>query len=184
MKTKWKMGAVLAIWACVTALPVFGQGAAESGSVAHIEVSSRAPASAAARPAGEVVREIDDPSNGDRWLLLRDASHPGGPGRLVLTARRESGQRRPESAGAQPAVVRASVVPVIHAGELLVVEENTAIASARLEAVALAPAEIGAEFAARLRMGGKVVRAVALGPGRAAFAAERTAAAPQIEGRP
>jgi hypothetical protein len=33
---------------------------------------------------GEIVREIDDPHTGDRWLLLRNAEAPGGPGRLVL----------------------------------------------------------------------------------------------------
>jgi len=32
---------------------------------------------------GEIVRELDDPHTGDRWLLVRNDQFPGGPGRLV-----------------------------------------------------------------------------------------------------
>jgi hypothetical protein len=39
---------------------------------------------------GEVVREIDDPHTGDRWLLKRNDQAPGGPGRLVLVAARRN----------------------------------------------------------------------------------------------
>jgi flagella basal body P-ring formation protein FlgA len=52
------------------------------------------------------------------------------------------------------------------------VEELTGVVDARLEAVALEPAVMGAHFKARLRIGGKVVRAVAVSPGHASFAAE------------
>jgi hypothetical protein len=68
-------------------------------------------------------------------------------------------------------------VPVIHAGDALIIEENSALVEARLEAVALGPAESGWAFNARLKIGGNVVRVVALGPGRAAFA-------PPTEARP
>jgi flagella basal body P-ring formation protein FlgA len=60
--------------------------------------------------------------------------------------------------------------PVIRSGDRLVVEESSAVVEARLEAVALGPAAEGAEFRVRLAIGGKVVLAVALGPGHAAFA--------------
>jgi flagella basal body P-ring formation protein FlgA len=62
--------------------------------------------------------------------------------------------------------------PVIHAGEALVLEEHTEVADARLEAVALESAVIGAKFRARLRIGGKVVRVVAQAAGRASIAPE------------
>jgi flagella basal body P-ring formation protein FlgA len=62
--------------------------------------------------------------------------------------------------------------PVIRAGERLIVEESTAVVDARLEAVALGPAAIGSPLNVKLAIGGKVVRAVALAPGRAAFQAE------------
>ena len=58
----------------------------------------------------------------------------------------------------------------------MVVEEHTAVVDARLEAVALGPAAIGSPFEVRLKIGGKVVRVVALAPGRAALA-------PQAEAR-
>jgi flagella basal body P-ring formation protein FlgA len=44
------------------------------------------------------------------------------------------------------------------------------VADVRLEAVALGPAVKGAHFKARLKLGGKVVRAVAVSEGRADFA--------------
>jgi predicted secreted protein len=61
---------------------------------------------------------------------------------------------------------------VIHTGDLLVVEENTAVVEARLEAVALGPAWAGSSFDVRLKIGGKVVRAIALASGRAVFSPE------------
>jgi hypothetical protein len=51
----------------------------------------------------------------------------------------------------------------------LIVEEHTARVDAVLEARALSPAFVGAAFNVRLAIGGNLERAVALGPGRAAF---------------
>jgi hypothetical protein len=123
----------------------------------------------AAEPAdlpGALVRMIDDPHTGARWLLLRDLRHPGGPGRLVLAApaRKELRPKPP------PAAEMAR--PVIRAGDRLIVEEETAVVAARLEAVALGPAGMGAPFEARLGIGGRVVRVLALAPGRAALQPE------------
>jgi hypothetical protein len=73
---------------------------------------------------------------------------------------------RPSAPGVEPPRL------VIHAGDRLIVEENTAVVESRLEAVALGPAVVGSPLDARLKVGGKVVRAVALGRGRAAFLAE------------
>jgi hypothetical protein len=114
----------------------------------------------------EIVREIDDPHTGGRWLLARDPVHPGGPGRLVLAGGVRITVPRPGAPIVEPPH------PVIHAGDRLVVEENTTVVEARLEAVALGPAAIGSPLDVRLKIGGTVVRAVALAPGRAAFLAE------------
>jgi hypothetical protein len=125
---------------------------------------------------GQVVRAIDDPFTGGYWLLERDPDHPGGPGRLVRVSRTAAANEASAEAegakpsGAAPDRLRLPAAPVIRAGQRLVVEENTAVVEARLEAVALGPAAPGAAFEARLQIGGRVVRAVALGPGRAAFA--------------
>jgi hypothetical protein len=110
------------------------------------------------------VREIDDPSNGDRWLLVRDPSRPGGPGRLFLAASSSQnfGSRQGGSNPGRP-------VPVIHGGDRLIVEEKTSLVEVHLDAVALGPAMPGRAFSVRLVIGGVVMQAVALGPGRAAL---------------
>jgi hypothetical protein len=118
-----------------------------------------------------VVRVILDPHTAMRWLLERDPARPGGPRRMVLLSRQEGSE--PELAGIANRIAkinRSIQQPVIRSGDRLVVEENSAVAEARLEAVALGSAVEGAEFRARLAIGGKILRAVALGPGRAAFA--------------
>jgi len=100
----------------------------------------------------QMIRVIDDSATGNRWLLVKNAADPAGPGQMVPVERADAGS---------PAH------PVIHAGDALVVEEHTAVVDARLEATALASAMAGSGFEARLKIGGKVVRVVALGPGRA-----------------
>jgi hypothetical protein len=139
-----------------------------------VHSASRAPEPASEPGANDrannIAREIDDPHTGARWLLLRDSSHPGGPGRLVLAVERR-GQH--QNNVAQSDVVQAApALPVIHAGDRLIVEENSAVIEARLEAVAMSPAAAGSLLQARLRIGGRVVRVVALGPGRAEFQSE------------
>jgi hypothetical protein len=131
-----------------------------------VEVQSLAPA--------EIVREIDDPQTGARWLLMRDSSHPGGPGRMVLLAadRRGSGKAPGRAATGGAGGKDARFHPVIRSGDRLIVEEHTAVVDAVLEARALNPAAQGSALNVRLTIGGKVVRAVAMGAGRAAFLPE------------
>jgi hypothetical protein len=145
---------------------------------------SLAPVHASARPQGAIVREIDDPHNGDRWLLVRDPRHPAGPGLLLREDNARGGspqiaiERRTEQAGQSDAEQNSAPLPepageveaaalVVHAGDRLVVEEHTAIIEARLEAVALGSASSGSPFNARLRIGGRVVRVLAVAAGRA-----------------
>ncbi len=71
---------------------------------------------------------------------------------------------------------RAAPAPlVIHAGDALVVEEHSYVVDGRLQATALGSAAAGSEFEARLKIGGKVVLAVALEAGRAEMMPEREA---------
>ncbi len=116
------------------------------------------------------LREIDDPHSGARWLLLPGPNYPGGPGRLVLAA-------GGDGTGSAAVTIPAPARPVIRAGDLLVVEENSALVEARLEARALGTAARGSTLQARLKIGGKVVSVVALGPGRVALE-------PEMGGRP
>jgi len=110
--------------------------------------------------AERIVREIQDPHTGARWILLSDPANPGGPGRLVVDSRSRRG-----SAGA-----RDERRPAIRPGDKVVVEERTAAVEAYLDAVALEPAAIGSPLKVRLTIGNRVVRAVAVAAGRVALA--------------
>ena len=120
----------------------------------------------------DIYREIDDPNTGVRWLLMRNQEHPAGPGRLIQVKPVASSSGKPGSLAAE---VPAPALPVIHAGDTVTVEEKTAVVDAHLEAVALGPAAKGSSFEVRLKIGGKVLRAVALGPGQAAIQGETEA---------
>ncbi len=173
MRLKAKAG--LAVMAATAWLPASGQSA-PGPAASKVRVAATR---AAEGPSGEAVREIDDPHTGDRWKLMRDLVHPEGPGRLVLVA---GPGIEPVSASAsdrkQPALSATKQTqfhPVIHAGDALIVEERTAVVEARLEAVALGSAVEGAIFQVRLKIGGKLVRAVAVSAGHAVFAPEEAA---------
>ena len=140
--------------------------------------STTGPARSAPQPAGEVYREIDDPYTGDRWLIVRDEASPAGPGYLVRIESPASDAKKIGSSnaaqGAEP-LNAARMQPVIHAGEVLIVEEHTPIVDSRLTAIALGPAAAGAEFKARLKIGGKVVHVIALEAAHAELAPESEA---------
>jgi hypothetical protein len=163
----------IAGWGWLLVAPVVSASAQTTGNAALAPITTRVVAATpetASEPDGQVFRQIEDPSTGDLWLLVRDQGHPAGPGRLVLVRQQMKTQRAISSGPVQP--LSAAVRPVIHSGDALIVEEHTGVVDARLEAVALEPAVMGAHFKARLRIGGKVVRAVAVSPGHASFAAE------------
>lgn len=147
----------------------YGQAAGSPDSGSRFLIASVQPVGGSEITQGEVIREIDDPRNGDRWILTRDSSHPAGPGRLVLLASVAilTGQPAPEEEA--PAPIPA---PVIHAGDRVIVEEHTAVVEARLEGVAMGPAPAGSAVNVRLSIGGRVLHAEAIGPGRAVFQEE------------
>jgi hypothetical protein len=132
-------------------------------------------------PAAEIVRVVDDPATGNRWLLEKDTLHPGWPGRMVLVSgANETRHSAPGFAGQQvntgggaPNPATSLSEPVIRAGDRIVVEEHTALLDAKLEAVALSPAREGGVLRVRLAIGGRVMRAVAVGPGSALLAPDQ-----------
>jgi hypothetical protein len=172
-----RTGLGVALGAVVLALAAASMSCAQSPAVisprAQVMLSSggliRASAEISAQ--GEMVREILDPHTGDRWLLMRNDAVPGGPGRLLLVAahRNAAGGTLARTA---TQTEETGIHPVIRAGDRLIVEEHTAVADAALEARALTPAALGSALNVRLAIGGRVVRAVALGPGRAVFQPE------------
>jgi len=166
-----KSGVVATGLAAIAGIVAGAESARPAGAALVVASSDRS-----VQPSREIVRQIDDPATGERWLLERDPRHPGGPGLMVpagtgasalerepmVHARASSGRR---DAGFETAA--APGVPLIRAGERLVVEEHTPLVDAELEAVAIEPALKGAEFNVRLAIGGRVVRAVALARGSA-----------------
>lgn len=115
-------------------------------------------------------RETDD--LGSRWILTRDPVHPGAPGRWCRLAEehRDPGTP-PKTARVESQSTAATRPVVIHGGDRLIVVDHSAVVEARFDAVALDAAIVGAESHARLRFNGKIVRVVAVGPGRATLAA-------------
>ena len=108
--------------------------------------------------AGRVLREINDPHSGERWLLLPNAADPAGPAQWI----------RSDEIGWSPTgrnKIKESVV--IHRGDRVVVEERGETVAAWLEATALEPAAVGCWLSVRLKIGGRVLRAVAIAEGRA-----------------
>lgn len=147
------------------------QAASANSSEPPAASAPKAPAAHVTELPGEIFCEIDDRQTGGQWLVTRDTAHPGGPGRIVRVEGLKAGGQPGSSAAAlalgKSAAGAVPALPVIHAGDALIVEEHTAVVDARLEAVALGAAARGAELKARLKIGGKVVRVVAVAAGRA-----------------
>jgi hypothetical protein len=119
---------------------------------------------------GRLLREIDDPNSGTRWLLRRDKTNPGGPGRLEMAS--PGTAPRPLRGQAKARLVAPTgPEPVIRPGDKLVVEEHSATTDAYLEGMALGSAGPGSALNVRLSIGWRVVRVMAVAPGRAALAA-------------
>lgn len=164
-RTEWAVvvGAVATLIASPPCARAWSAGEAAAGQPA-------AGVRAAGEPVrGVILREIDDPATGNRWLLEQPVGHPGGPGRLVLEAGSHAAGAKVDNA-ARSADQPVLALPVIRAGDAVTLVAHTAVMDAELEAVALAPAAVGAAFRARLKMGSRVVEVVALGAGRAAWA--------------
>jgi hypothetical protein len=167
---KTEQGIVIGIGVLAIVAASMAIAQAPAAPSAQVLLSSGGLASFEKQAQEEIVREIDDPHTGDRWLLMRDGRFPGGPGRLVLAEAHRNVTGASGRAAGQPD--EAQLIPVIHTGDRLIVEEHTAIVDAVLEARALNPATAGAQLEVRLTIGGNVLRVMALGPGRAALIAE------------
>jgi hypothetical protein len=127
-------------------------------------VEAQTQARSESQAGAEIFREIDDPKDGARWLLSRDLSHPGGPG-VLAPAGSSANRAQRLKAGGRPGVT--IPVLVVRGGDRLIVEEHSAVVEGCLEAVALGPAAVGSALRVQLTIGGKIMRARALAPGRA-----------------
>lgn len=114
------------------------------------------------------IRSFEDPGTHQHWLLLRNLSRPAAPAVLVERSLDSScaGSSLEKSDQRSLSGQRYSL-PVIQAGDYIVVSEHTRITDAELEATALNPAAIGESLSVRLKFGGRAVNAIATAPGRA-----------------
>lgn len=123
--------------------------------------------------AQRATREIQDAGVGIVWLLVKDNQHPGAPGRLVAVDAAQAATGQPLAAG-NSGDLSVPILPprrrVLRGGDRILIEEDSPMVHLRLAGVALGPACEGQSLEARLEAGGKTVRVVALGPGRARLA--------------
>ena len=143
----------------IIAVDCFAQRSTDS--VAAKDARSTDVLNQAFRDSRRVVRAMDDRNTNLRWLLVKDEQHPSGPGRLVAiqTSSRNAAVADSQRLGSGPVRLLAKT------GDRVVVEEHTRAIDARLEAVALESAWAGSNLRVRLRLGGKIVDAVARGSG-------------------
>lgn len=168
------MAKVLGIMALSVATLSGASGQMEAGTTSSRGSSFEPPADDLTLAHSSIFREINDPRNGIRWLLLVNALHPGEPGRLVRadTVRNEAPSLKAAGQEALPPLQL-----VIHAGERVILEEHSEVVDGRLDAIALNPAAVGGAVRVRLVVGGRVVRSLAVGVGRVNLDQEK-------EGRP
>lgn len=142
-------------------------------SAQHLVLLSNASVEQRIVPGASVLRELEDPQTGDRWLLVRDPNRPAGPGRWILVSGPGLGGSTPEQlAELQPMAALPAPEPVVlRAGDHVRVEENTARIEATYEGVALEPAIRNSVVPVRLTMGA-LVHGRVLGPGRVVLTEE------------
>lgn len=149
----------------VSAVPAAGRAMAGSASAAAVSFACPQCLPPSKQGVSSTpVRAIEDPFNGQDWLLVRDEGSPAGPGRLIRYYAQTGHTAR--IASPRPA----DPVQVIRAGDNLLIEEHSDRADIALHAVALAPAIKGKFLSVRLVPGGGVLRVIAASPGRATLA--------------
>jgi hypothetical protein len=115
-----------------------------------------------------LVRAIDDPGTQKHWLLIEDLSRPGTPALLIRTTQDGAGAQCGVETTETQSPIPSLSVPVIHAGESVLLLEHTPISDATFEATALQAAALGESLNVRTRLGGRTLKATATAIGRAA----------------
>lgn len=140
-------------------------GLALLAGLAALRAQSRARGfrSAANAPGGAAaVEALRDPATGYGWKLVPGPA--GAPGLWIRSSAAASFHRWMANTRQ-----RADAPLVVRAGDRLIVSEETPAAAIRIAVVALEPARLGATLRVRPAIGNRVLRAVALGDGRAAL---------------
>lgn len=154
------------ITAALLLLPVVACWAQEREQCATDLYASPAPRQFDKTGDWRVIRSFEDASTHQSWTVVRDKKQPAAPARLWgPTILRGAGCASAEES--REALLQTASRLIIHAGDSLIVDEHTAIVDARLEATALNAAAGGERLKIRLKIGNRIVEAVAIEPGRA-----------------
>jgi hypothetical protein len=109
-------------------------------------------------------RLFEDPSTHLRWMRLQDPTHPAGPAELVPLPAGKSIQGQVCAVIGHVSHRLDRPLPVIHATEAVVVEQQTPVSMVRLQATALASARAGDSLRVRLKSNQQVLLVIADGP--------------------
>jgi hypothetical protein len=112
-----------------------------------------------------VIRSFEDAGTHQSWQVMRDPRCPAAPARLVGPTILHGGRASMEES--RDVRLQTALRLLIHAGDSLIVEEHTTLVNARLEATALSSAAQGEPLKIQLKIGDRIVRAVAVERGRA-----------------
>jgi hypothetical protein len=171
MKCARKAAAVILI--ALLALPLLGQSERESipgkaaGCLAGAEMQS------GDRQQFHAMRIIKDPGTRQCWLLESGFDRPATPARLVLLPS-ETSCAGPDTKGQDGHLhgyFRNQSIPVIRAGDTLILSEHTSVSDIQLEAIALSAAAIGEALTVRLKIGGRPLHAIATAADQASLPA-------------
>lgn len=113
-----------------------------------------------------VIRSFEDAGTHQSWTVVQDKKQPAAPARLVGAAILPTAGRASAEESGEESLQMASRL-IIHSGDSLIVDEHTAIVDARLQATALGAAAQGERLRVRLKIGDRIVPAIAIEPGRA-----------------
>jgi hypothetical protein len=117
------------------------------------------------------IRIIEDFATGTKWLIQRNSLRPGNPGQMIPVPGECYGSAaQTERQGKQES--RRSSQPIIHAGDSVIVIEETPSLDASYEGVALSAAQSGEPVNIRLKIGGRALQGIAIARGRARLVAK------------
>ena len=159
----WMVASLVASFALHCVPQDLGEGMQKVGCSSGVGVPS------APEARYRALRELEDPGAHQYWLLIRDRNRAAGPALLVKEPAHSAcafftlGKMDRGPAIGQP--VRS--LPVIHAGDPIILFEHTTVSDTELEATALEQAAVGDSLRVHIKFGGFTVRAIAAAPGRA-----------------
>ena len=124
--------------------------------------------------AWRVLRSFDDPGTAQQWFLLRDPSQPARPAKLIVVVHHRSDRTDRVSGRRSHSVTEGSGsdLPLVRAGDKIVLSEHSPGVESRFEATALSTASLGHVVSVRVDVWGRVLQAVVTGDARAEIQAE------------